>query len=119
VTDAPDDRTETNRRIIQQALDAWHQGSGAITDVSALDMVWRIGGHLLASREYGSKQQLIDKVLHLRRPVRHVGTVSTDRDPVCLADGDTVIVLMGRPRDRQRRRALREQLRLVHDVRDG
>jgi hypothetical protein len=35
------------------------KGRGAITDVSAPDMVWRIEGHSLASREYGSKQQLI------------------------------------------------------------
>jgi len=35
-------RTETNREIIRQAFDAWRQGTGAITDVFAPDMVWRI-----------------------------------------------------------------------------
>jgi hypothetical protein len=38
-------RNPGGRRIIQQAFDAWHQGRGAITDVFALDMVWRIEGH--------------------------------------------------------------------------
>ena len=27
--------TETNRKIISQAFDAWHQGTGAITDAFA------------------------------------------------------------------------------------
>ena len=35
-------RTETNREIIRQAFDAWRQGTAAITDVFAPDMVWRI-----------------------------------------------------------------------------
>jgi ketosteroid isomerase-like protein len=79
--------------VKQQAFDAWHQGRGAITDVFALDMVWRIGGHSLASREYGSKQQLIDKVLEpcgarfaASEPFRPIRIRSV------LADGDTVIV---------------------------
>jgi ketosteroid isomerase-like protein len=33
------------------------------TDVFAPDMVWRIEGHSVASKEYGSKQQFIDEVL--------------------------------------------------------
>jgi uncharacterized protein len=93
VTDAPDDRTETNRRI-QQAFDAWHQGRGAITDVFAPDMVWRIDGHSLASREYGSTQQLIDKVLE---PCDARFATSEPFRPIRIrsvrADGDTVIVL--------------------------
>jgi ketosteroid isomerase-like protein len=56
-------RTETNREIIRQAFDAWRQGTGAITDVFAPDMVWRIEGHSAASKEYRSKQQFIDEVL--------------------------------------------------------
>jgi uncharacterized protein len=38
-------------------------GTGAITDVFAPDMVWRIEGQSVASKEYGSKQQFIDGVL--------------------------------------------------------
>ena len=56
-------RTETNREIIRRAFDAWRQGTGAITDVFAPGMVWRIEGHSAASKEYRSKQQFIDEVL--------------------------------------------------------
>ena len=41
---------EANREIIRQAFDAWQRGTGAITDVFAPDMVWRIEGHSVASR---------------------------------------------------------------------
>ena len=63
MTPASATRTETNREIIRQAFDAWRQGTGAITDVFAPDMVWRIEGHSAASKEYRSKQQFIDEVL--------------------------------------------------------
>ena len=55
--------TEANRKIIRQAFESGHQGTGAITDVFAADMVWRIEGHSVASKEYASKQQFIDEVL--------------------------------------------------------
>jgi uncharacterized protein len=61
--------------------------------VFAPDMVWRIEGHSLASREHGSRQQLIDKVLEpcgarfaTSEPFRPIRIRSV------LADGDTVIV---------------------------
>jgi uncharacterized protein len=56
-------RTETNRDIIRRAFEAWRDGSGPITDVFAPDMVWRIEGHSLASKEYRSRQEFIDEVL--------------------------------------------------------
>jgi uncharacterized protein len=56
-------RTEANRKIITQAFDAWHKGTGAITDVFAPNMVWRIEEHSLASKEYKDKHQFIDDVL--------------------------------------------------------
>jgi uncharacterized protein len=55
--------TEANREIIRQAFDAWYQGTGAVADVFAPEMVWRIEGHSAASKEYASKQQFIDEVL--------------------------------------------------------
>jgi uncharacterized protein len=61
--DTPNARTDANRPIIRQAFDAWQQGTGAITDVFAANMLWRIEGHSLASKEYGSRQQFIDEVL--------------------------------------------------------
>src|ERR1019366_5147718 len=63
MTETSATRTETNREIIRQAFDAWRQWTGAITDVFAPDMVWRIAGQSAASKEYRSEQQFIDEVL--------------------------------------------------------
>jgi ketosteroid isomerase-like protein len=97
---------------------AARQGTGALTDVFAPDMVWRIEGHSAASKEYRSKQQFIDEVLV---PFGARFTVSGPFRPVTMravyADDDTVNRYLGRPRDRQRRSALREQLRLDHQAR--
>lgn len=87
-------RTEANRKIIRQASEAWHKGTGAITDVFAADMVWRIEGHSAASKEYTSKQQFIDEVL---RPFGARFSTSDPFRPATIrsvyADSDTVIVL--------------------------
>lgn len=62
--DAPaESATETNRRIVRRAFDAWRDGTGTITDLFAPDMVWRIEGRSLASKEYGDGQQFVDEVL--------------------------------------------------------
>jgi ketosteroid isomerase-like protein len=94
MTETSATRTETNREIIRQAFDAWRQGTGAITDVFAPDMVWRIEGHSAASREYRSKQQFVDEVL---APFGARFTVSEPFRPVTIravyADDDTVIVI--------------------------
>jgi ketosteroid isomerase-like protein len=55
--------TEDNRQIIRAAFEAWQAGTTPITDVFAADMVWRIEGHSVASREYTNRQQFIDEVL--------------------------------------------------------
>ena len=41
----PMTETEMNRDTICQAFEAWRSGRGAITDIFAPDMVWRIEGH--------------------------------------------------------------------------
>jgi ketosteroid isomerase-like protein len=90
----PNASTEANREIIRQAFDTWHDGTGAITDVFAPDMVWRIEGHSLASKEYRDKQQFIDEVL---TPFGARFTTSDPFRPIAIrsihADGETVIVL--------------------------
>jgi uncharacterized protein len=90
----PNASTEANREIIRQAFDTWHEGTGAITDVFAPDMVWRIEGHSLASKEYRDKQQFIDEVL---TPFGARFTTSDPFRPIAIrsihADGETVIVL--------------------------
>jgi ketosteroid isomerase-like protein len=87
--------TEANRATIREAFDRWKDGTGSITDVFAPDMVWRIEGHSVASKEYRSTHEFVDEVLapfaarfsassHPFRPV----TIRAVH-----ADGDTVIVL--------------------------
>ena len=86
--------TETNRHTIQQAFEAWQAGTAPITDVFAVDMVWRIEGHSVASKEYADRKQFIDEVLapfgarfasgERFRPIR-IRSI--------YADGDTVIVV--------------------------
>ena len=39
------------------------RGRGRITDVFAPDMVWRIEGHSVASKQYANSQQFVDEVL--------------------------------------------------------
>jgi ketosteroid isomerase-like protein len=87
-------QTEANRAVISQAFDAWHRGTGAITEVFAPGMVWRIEGHSAASKQYQSKQQFIDEVLS---PFGARFSTSEPFRPVVirsvLADGDTVAVI--------------------------
>jgi ketosteroid isomerase-like protein len=94
VNQAPNARTEANRETIRRAFDAWHDGTGAIADVFAPDMVWRIEGHSLASKEYADKQQFVDEVL---TPFGARFATADPFRPVRIrsvhADGDTVIVL--------------------------
>jgi uncharacterized protein len=88
------DPEESNRQVIRDAFEAWRDGTRAITDVFAPDMVWRIEGHSLASREYRNTQEFVDEVLapfaarfaegERFRPV-HIRSIH--------ADGDTVIVV--------------------------
>lgn len=94
MTESPAAATEANRTTIRRAFKAWQQGTGAITDVFAPDMIWRIEGHSLASKEYTDKQQFIDEVL------TPFGARFASADPFrptairgVYADGDTVIVL--------------------------
>jgi uncharacterized protein len=89
-----DDVTESNRRTIRAAFEAWRDGTAPITDVFADDMVWRIEGHSVASREYASKQELIDEVL---APFGARFPAGERFRPVDIrsvhADGDTAIVV--------------------------
>jgi len=86
--------TEANRRTISDAFDAWRGGSGVITDVFAPEMVWRIEGHSVASRQYDSRQQFIDDVL---APFGARFTTDEPFRPTTIrsvhADDDTVIVI--------------------------
>jgi uncharacterized protein len=94
MTQLPDDHIEANRSAISQAFEAWRDGTGAITDVLASDVVWRIEGHSLASKEYRDKQQFIDEVLApFGARFSSSGPFRPTRIRSVFADGDTVIVL--------------------------
>ena len=94
MTTTPAGETELNRRTIREAFGAWQAGTGAITDVFADDMVWRIEGHSLASKQYDDKEQFIAEVL---TPFGARFTAGERFRPTTIrsihADGDTVIVL--------------------------
>jgi ketosteroid isomerase-like protein len=88
------DVTESNRQIIRDAFERWQAGTAPIADVFAPDMVWRIEGHSLASREYHGREQFVDEVLApfagrfaAGEPFRPVRIRSV------LADGDAVVVV--------------------------
>lgn len=86
--------TEANREAVRRAFHAWQQGTGAITEMFAPDVVWRIEGHSVVSKEYRSLQEAIDQVMapfgarfSPSEPFRPTGVRSIN------ADGDTVIVV--------------------------
>jgi ketosteroid isomerase-like protein len=91
---ADHDETETNRQAVQRAFDAWRDGTAPITDLFAADMVWRIEGHSLASRQYGSRQEFVDEVL---APFGGRFAAGERFRPVVMravvADGPTVVVV--------------------------
>jgi hypothetical protein len=96
IADMPDSQSETatNRETVRRAFEAWQDGTAQITDVFAPDMVWRIEGHSLASREYLDRQAFIDEVLApfgARFAAGQPFRPETIRS--LLADGDTVVVL--------------------------
>jgi ketosteroid isomerase-like protein len=82
---------EVNRRIVRAAFEAWQAGTVAIAEVFAPDMVWRIEGRSVASKEYSDRQQFIDEVLapfgarftdgERFRPVR-IRSIHADQDTV-------------------------------------
>jgi ketosteroid isomerase-like protein len=86
--------TEANRDIVRRAFAAWQAGTAPITDLFAPDMVWRIEGHSLASREYRDRQQFVDEVL---APFGARFSATEPFRPTTIrsvhADGDTVVVL--------------------------
>ena len=86
--------TESNRESIRRAFQAWQDGTGAIADIFDPDLVWRIEGHSLASREYTSSQDFIDEVLAPFGARFAAGEPFRPSDVRSIhADDDTVIVV--------------------------
>jgi uncharacterized protein len=85
---------ETNRDIIRRAFEEWRDGTGAVADLFAPEMVWRIEGTSVAAKEYHGRQAVLDEVLapfaarfSLGEPFRPTTIRSVT------ADGDTVVVV--------------------------
>jgi ketosteroid isomerase-like protein len=94
VTDATHELTEANRETIRHAFATWQNGTRPISDAFAADLVWRIEGHSLASKEYSSKQQFIDEVLApFGARFSESGPFRPTAIRSVLADGDTVVVV--------------------------
>ena len=89
------DATELNREAIRRAFEGWQRGTANIADTFAPDMVWRIEGRSVASKEYPSKSAFVDEVL-APFAARFAGSNEPFR-PIRVravhADGDTVAVL--------------------------
>jgi ketosteroid isomerase-like protein len=102
------DSEATNRQVIRDAFTAWQNGTAAISAVFAPEMVWRIEGHSVASREYRSAEEFIDEVLvpfgarfargERFRPVRVRSILADDDAVVVIWDGHG-IANDGRPYD--------------------
>jgi hypothetical protein len=83
-----------NRKIVQDAFDAWAAGTAPISDLFAPDMVWRIEGTSIISKQYQDTAQFLDQVLS---PFAARFAAGERFRPVRIraihADADTVVVL--------------------------
>jgi ketosteroid isomerase-like protein len=87
-------QTEANRDLMTKTFEAWRDGAEPFPHTWANDMVWRIEGHSVASKEYASKQEYMEEFV---RPFGARFRPSARFRPTNIravhADGDTVIVL--------------------------
>jgi uncharacterized protein len=100
-------QTEANRQLMTATFEAWRDGAEPFPHTWASDMVWRIEGHSVASKEYASKQEYIEEFV---KPFGARFRPSDRFRPAHIravhADGNTVIVLWDGARHRHRRPAL-------------
>jgi len=61
MTKTTDTVTEANRQKMTETFEAWRDGAEPFPDTWATDMVWRIEGHSIASREYASKHEYLEE----------------------------------------------------------
>jgi ketosteroid isomerase-like protein len=94
MTKTTDTETEANRRTMTETFEAWRDGAEPFPDTWATDMVWRIEGRSIASKEYASKHEYLEEF------VKSFGArfLASERfRPTNIrsvhADGNTVIVL--------------------------
>jgi uncharacterized protein len=94
MTGTGDAQTEVNRQSMIATFEAWRDGAEPFPDTWATDMVWRLEGHSIASREYASKHEYVEEFV---KPFGARFLPSQRFRPTNIrsvhADGDTVIVL--------------------------
>jgi ketosteroid isomerase-like protein len=94
MTATSDEQTEANRQLMIATFEAWRDGAEPFPDTWATDMVWRLEGHSIASREYASKREYVEEFV---KPFGARFLPSQRFRPTNIrsvhADGDTVIVL--------------------------
>jgi len=86
--------TEANRQMMTDTFEAWRDGAEPFPDTWAPDMVWRIEGRSIASKEYASKHQYVEEFV---KPFGARFLASERFRPTRIrsvhADGNSVIVL--------------------------
>ena len=96
MTNTTDTESEANRQLMIEMFEAWRDGAEPppFPDTWATDMVWRIEGHSIASKEYASKHKYLQE---FAKPFGARFLASERFRPTNIrsihADGDTVIVL--------------------------
>jgi ketosteroid isomerase-like protein len=94
MTTTTDTETEANRQMMTETFEDWRDGAEPFPDTWASDMVWRLEGHSVASKEYASKHEYVEEFV---KPFGARFLASERFRPTNIrsihADGDTVIVL--------------------------
>ena len=94
MTETTDIETESNRQTMAATFEAWRDGAEPFPATWANDMVWRLEGHSIASREYVGKHEYLEQFV---KPFGARFLASERFRPTNIrsvhADGNTVIVL--------------------------
>jgi ketosteroid isomerase-like protein len=94
VTTTREAQTEANRQLMTETFEAWRDGAEPFPHTWAPDLVWRIEGRSIASKEYTSKQQYLEEFV---KPFGSRFLASERFRPTNIrsihADGNAVIVL--------------------------
>ena len=94
MTKTTDAQTEANRRMMTETFESWRDGAEPFPDTWATDLVWRIEGHSIASKEYAGKHEYLEEFV---KPFGARFLASERFRPTNIrsvhADGNTVIVL--------------------------
>jgi hypothetical protein len=112
--DVARDETDANRQTIRTAFEAWKDGTGAITDVFAPNMVWRIEGPPPRSTRTHSSSSMRSSPRSV--PASVLESHFDRHNPLGPRRRRHRYCPLGRARGRQRRPTVREQVRMVHEA---